>query len=102
MRRARTRSTVATPARPGRPGRPGPLVRLGRPERPQPPGTRGRAESGYEIVSDKTINATSSRGAHGFFSVSCPQGKKAVGGGGSAVHGIGAIGVNDGVSFAPD
>jgi hypothetical protein len=53
--------------------------------------------SGYEIVSDTTTNTTSSGGVNGFFSVTCPQGKKAVGGGGSAVDGIGAIGVNDGV-----
>jgi hypothetical protein len=53
--------------------------------------------SGYEIVSDTTTNTTSSGGVNGFFSVTCPQGKKAVGGGGSAVDGIGAIGFNDGV-----
>ena len=62
-------------------------------------GERGAASgvSGYEIVSDTTTNTTSSGGVNGFFSVTCPQGKKAVGGGGSAVDGIGAIGVNDGV-----
>jgi len=53
--------------------------------------------SGYEIVSHTTTDTTSSGGVNGFFSVSCPQGKKAVGGGGSAVDGVGAIGVNDGV-----
>ena len=53
--------------------------------------------SGYEIVSHETVNTTSQGGVNGFFSVSCPQGKKAVGGGGSAVDGVGAIGVNDGV-----